>query len=75
MGIAILVSFGVIIIFVMAFKNNKSETTVSRQDEDGKTVTEHHETVHHTAGQTAARVVVGIILTFILLVLFFLCSQ
>ena len=72
MGIAILVSFYVIIIFVTAFKNNKSETTASRQDKDGKTVTEHHETIYHTAGQTVARVVVGIILTFILLVIFFL---
>ena len=54
MGVAILVTFGVIVIFVMAFKKNTSETTVTRKDENGNIITEHHKTVHHSAGQTAA---------------------
>lgn len=62
MPIAILVTFGVIIVFVMAFKKNTSETTVTKKDENGNIITEHQTTVHHTAGQTAARIVVGIII-------------
>lgn len=67
--IAFLVIFGVIVIFVMAFKKNKSETTVTKKDEDGNIITEHYETVHHSAGQTAARFVVGILITLILFII------
>ncbi|MBD5410691.1 MAG: hypothetical protein HDR53_06395 [Treponema sp.] len=69
MGIAILVTFGVIIVFVMAFKRNTSETTMTKKDEDGKIVTEHYETVHHSVGTTAARIVVGIIVVAVILFL------
>lgn len=68
MGVAILITFGVIIVFVMAFKKNTSETTVTRKDENGNIITEHHETVHNTAGQSAARFVVGLLFTVILIV-------
>ena len=68
MGIAILITFGVIVVFVMAFKKNTSETTVTRKDENGNIITEHYETVHHTAGQSAARFVVGLLFTIILIV-------
>lgn len=68
MGVAILITFGVIIVFVMAFKKNTSETTVTRKDENGNVITEHHETVHNTAGQSAARFVVGLLFTVILIV-------
>lgn len=61
MAIAILITFGVIIVFVMAFKQNTSETTVTKKDENGNTITEHQKTIHHTAGQTAARIVIGIL--------------
>ena len=39
MGIAILIAFGVIVVFVMAFKRNTSETTVTRKDENGNIIT------------------------------------
>lgn len=68
MGIAILITFGVIVVFVMAFKRNTSETTVTRKDENGNIITEHHETVHHTAGQSAVRFVVGLLFTIVLIV-------
>lgn len=68
MGVAILITFGVIIVFVMAFKKNTSETTVTRKDENGNVITEHHETVHNTVGQSAARFVVGLLFTVILIV-------
>ena len=70
MGIAILITFGVIVVFVMTFKKNTSETTVTRKDKNGNIITEHHETVHHTAGQSAARFVVGLLFTIILIVVF-----
>lgn len=70
--VVFLVIFGVILIFVMAFKKNKSETTVTKKDEDGNVITEHYETVHHSAGQTAARFVVGILVILILLLLIFI---
>lgn len=68
MGVAILITFGVIIVFVMAFKKNTSETTVTRKDENGNVITEHHETVYNTAGQSAARFVVGLLFSVILIV-------
>lgn len=68
MEVAILITFGVIIVFVMAFKKNTSETIVTRKDENGNVITEHHETVHNTAGQSAARFVVGLLFTVILIV-------
>ena len=68
MGVAILITFGVIIVFVMAFKKNTSETNITRKDENGNVITEHHETVHHTAEQSAARFVVGLLFTVILIV-------
>lgn len=74
MAIAIIITFAVIAIFVMAFKKNTSETTVTREDENCNIITEHHETVHHTAGQSAARVVVEILVVAILLVVIFLAS-
>ena len=68
MGIAILITFGVIVVFVMTFKKNTYETPVPRKDKNGNIITEHNETVHHTAGQSAARFVVGLLFTIILIV-------
>lgn len=63
--IGILILFAVVFIFVLAFKKDKTTTTVTKKDEDGNKITETQVTEHHSAAQTAARIVVGIILGFI----------
>lgn len=69
MAVAILVLFGIIIVFVMAFKRNTSETTITKKDDEGNIITEHYETVHHSAGKTAAQIVVGFIIVAVMLFL------
>ena len=73
MGFIIL--FIVIFIVVLAFKNNKSTTTITKKDEDGKEITETYVTETHSAGQTAARVLLGIIGAVVLLFMLVLCAS
>lgn len=70
-----IIAFIVIFIIVLAFKKNTSTTTVTKKDEDGKETTETHVTETHSAGQTAARVLLGIIGTVVLLFLLVLCAS
>ena len=66
--LAIVVVFGVILIFVLAFSSDKKETTVRKLDPTtGTEVVEIHQTTVPSAAQTAARTVVWIILAMILL--------
>ncbi len=63
----ILILFAVVFIIVLAFKKDKTVTTITRKDENGKEITETIETEHHSAARTAAKIVVIIILSLIIL--------
>ena len=70
-----IIAFIVIFIIVLAFKKNTSTTTVTKKDEEGNETTETHVTETHSAGQTAARVLLGIIGAIILLFLLAICAS
>ena len=70
-----IIAFVVIFIIVLAFKKNSSTTTVIKKDEDGKETTETHVTETHSAGQTAARVLLGIIGAVVFLFMLVLCAS
>lgn len=69
-----IVAFIVIFIVVLAFKKNSSTTTVIKKDEEGNETTETHITETHSAGQTAARVLLGVIGVILLLFMLVLCT-
>ena len=71
--VGFIILFAVIFIVVLAFKSNKSTTTVTKKDDDGKETVETHVTESSSAGQTAARVLLGIIGCVLLLCLLALC--
>ena len=70
-----IIAFAIIFIIVLAFKGNSSTTTVTKKDEDGKEVTETHVTETHSAGQSAARILIGIIGAVVLLFMLVLCAS
>ncbi len=72
--IGFIVFFIVVFIIVLAFKKDRSVTTVVRKDENGNEVTETQITEHHSAGQTAARIVVGIFLALVVLAMLVICA-
>ena len=67
-----LVIFGVIYIFAKAFQKDTSETTVTREDENGNKVTETIVTHHDSAGKTAAQGTVGCLLVIVAIIVFFI---
>ncbi len=69
-----IIFFIVVFIIVLAFKKDRSTTTITRKDKDGNEVTETRVTEHHSAGQTAARIVLIVIGISTLLFLLVLCS-
>lgn len=70
-----IIFFVVVFILVLAFKSNKKEETVTKIDKDtGRTIVEKHVTDSPSSGQTAARIVLGIIGVLILLFLMLLSS-
>jgi len=66
--------FIVVFIIVLAFKKDRSVTTVVRKDENGNEVTEARITEHHSAGQTAARIAIGIFLALVVLAMLVICA-
>lgn len=73
--IGFIIAFVVIFIIVLAFKSNTSTTTVIKKDEEGNETKETHVTETHSAGQTAARVLLGIIGVVALLFMLVLCAS
>ena len=71
--IGFIILFIVIFIVVLAFKKDKSVTTVTR-DENGNEIRETQVTEHHSAGQTAARIVLGLFLAGVALVMLVICA-
>ena len=72
--VGFIIFFIVVFIIVLAFKKDKSTTTVTREDENGNKITETSVTEHHSAGQTAARIVLALVGTIALLFLLVLCA-
>ena len=66
--IGFIIFFVVVFIIVLAFKKDKTVTTITRKDENGKEIVEKQVTEHHSAGQTAARIVLGIVAAIFLIV-------
>lgn len=64
-----IIFFVIVLILVLAFKSSKKEETVTKTDIDtGRTIVETHVLNSPSAGQTAARIVLGIIGVLIILV-------
>ncbi len=72
--VGFIILFIVIFIVVLAFKKDKSVTTVTRRDENGNEIRETQVTEYHSAGRTAARIVLGLFLAGIVLVMLVFCA-
>ena len=70
-----IIAFAVIFIIVLAFKKNTTTTTTTRRNEDGKEVTETQVSETHSAGQTAARILLGIVGAIVLLFMLMVCAS
>lgn len=70
-----IIAFVVIFIIVLAFKKNKTTTITTKKDENGKEVTETQVSETHSAGQTAARILLGIVGALILLFMLMVCAS
>ena len=62
----------IIAIIVFVFTKTKYKTTIKKEDENGKIVTEKIETVYSSAGQTFAKIIVGILLVAALIIIILL---
>ncbi len=72
--VGFIILFIVVFIVVLAFKKDKSVTTVTKRDENGNEVRETQVTEHHSAGQTAARIVIGLFLACVVLLMLVFCA-
>ena len=72
--LAILVVFAIIFLFVLAFKPTTKKTEVTRIDELGQRIIEHHETKETTAAGCAAKIIVYPIIAIAIILLIFMCS-
>jgi hypothetical protein len=74
-AVVILIAFAIIFIIILAFKPNTKKTEVTKIDENGKKVTEYHETKETSAAGCAAKVIVFPTIAIFVIFLTFMCTN